>query len=402
VTLTAALTADDSMPWDNERSALIEVPPKQPVTLLSQDRFVKLALDPSEGKLAEWPLTVNTSARLTGRENVAIQILSSWPDTQQSVALRDFARSGRNVVLFIQPGLEEFWQSLPPAAKEALRELLPSSPGNRAAAAGAMRAAVADANDPLVEGLTDDRFQLRAITLRHIVPFATIDARTTTVLNAVAVDPVAGSRPQGLLFRKRIGSGVCYTVATTPDPRFTNLATHPTFLPLLVRMCLRTASQSTAQNLDLAQPLALDAAAFAGVGELQIDGPQHEQYRIKPTTDTAGRRQFVFAQTDHAGLYTWRNVADGAPLAMANVQPPAAESELSYRPAPSIAASPETVIATNMAELQTKIARQSEPEPRWSTPIAIVLLLLCLEALIGSASAGRRAAPSRAFVPTTS
>jgi len=369
------------------------------VTLLSADRFVKLALDPSEGKSAEWPLMVNSATRLTGKENVAVEILWTWPDAQQATALRDFARSGHSVILFLQPGLEESWPSLPTATKDALLDLLPSAPGNPTNP-GTMHAAVADANDPLLEGLTDERFQLRSITLRRIVPFtAAADARTTAVLNAVAADPAAAAHPLGLLFRKHIAAGVCYTIATTPDPRFTNLATHPTFLPLLVRMCLHTASQSTAQNIELGQPLALDAAAYPGVAELQLDGPRHEQYRITPTTDSTGQRHFVFAQTDHAGLYTWRNAADGSPIAMANVQPPAAESELVYRPAQSLASSPDTVIATSAAELQSKIAKQSEPEPRWSTPIAIVLLLLCFEALMGSLASARRAPPARAFVP---
>ena len=48
-------------------------------------------------------------------------------------------------------------------------------------------------------------------------------------------------RPKiGLLFRKPVGEGQVFTFATLPDSRFTNLATHPIFLPMLVRLALQS------------------------------------------------------------------------------------------------------------------------------------------------------------------
>lgn len=58
------------------------------------------------------------------------------------------------------------------------------------------------------------------------------------------------------------------------------------------------------------------------------------------------------------------------------------------------------MIARSVAELKSKVSSLSEPEPKWAMPIAIVLLLLCAEALMGSLSRLWKAPSLRAFVPT--
>lgn len=403
IMLSGALTADDALAWDHQRGQLIEVPPKQTVTVLSQaapssaERFVKLALDPSEGKLKEWPIAVQTAANLTGRENVAVAILSRWPDASQAVALRDFARAGHNLVVFLEPGLEDSWASLPATEQATLTDLLPSTPIKRASAS-LCKAAIADANDPLLEGLTDERYQIGAITVRQIVPMSA-EGSSSAVLNAVPVDPMTGSRSTGLLYRKPIGDGICFTLATAPASRFTNFATHPTFLPLLVRMALRGPGESAAHNVDLGQPLVLNGSVAPAENELQIESPQHAQYRVK-ALDTPAGRQFVFNEAAAPGLYIWRKINDNQTLAMTNVQLPASEAELTYRTASTVAPPGDsTVVATNLAQLQGKVAKLNEGEPQWSVPIAIVMFLLCLEALMGSAAKVWKPTALRAFMP---
>jgi Aerotolerance regulator N-terminal len=400
--LTGTLTADDAMAWDHQRSQLIEVPPKQKVAVLSQiaspaERFVKLALDPAEGKLDEWPLNVKMQTDLTGQENVAVAVLSRWPDARHAIALRDFARGGKSVILFLDPGLEDSWASLDAGTKAALGDLLPSPPLTRPGTTPS-RVAVADATDPLLEGLTDERFQLNAITVRKLVPMSA-EGTATAVLNAVPADPTTGSRTQGLLYRKPVGSGVCFTIATAPDLRDTNFATHPTFLPLLVRMALPNPGQSSAQNVELGQAISLNGSTYPAENELQIEGPQHEQYRVKAIDMPTGR-QFIFDQANEPGIYTWRKVNDTQTLALTNVQLPASEAELAYRPAASVAAPGDsTIVATSISELAGKVNKLNEGEPQWSTPIAIVMFLLCLEALMGSASKLWKPAALRAFLP---
>jgi hypothetical protein len=50
----------------------------------------------------------------------------------------------------------------------------------------------------------------------------------------------------------------------------------------------------------------------------------------------------------------------------------------------------DAVVANGITDLRMKLDKRNQPEPQWSMPIAIVLLLLCLEALIGSGRAAKK------------
>ncbi len=404
VSLSAELTADDAMQWDNSRSQLVEIPPRQRVGMLQQlpvtagQKFLTLALDPSEGKQTDWPLQLAPVTTPGERDNAVVAVLKRWPDYRLAASLRDFANAGHNVLLFLSPELQRSWSDVAPATRDVLADLLPSAPSPSSNAA-VFHAAVGDGRDPLLAGLTDDKFQLSAVIVRQMVPLLA-EGRSTLVLNAVPIDSIAGARPQGLLFRKPVGQGVCFTVATSPDPQYTNFATHPTFLPLMVRTCLKTAEQSAGLNVELGHPLVLDAGGFPGVSALQIESPQHENYRV-PAVTVGDRTQFVFDKAVTPGLYTWRTPSGSAAVAMTNVQLPADESNLTYRDAATLApAGPDTVVATSLADFSGKVTHLTAPQPLWSTPLAIVLFLICLEALMGSWSKTWKPPTLTAFVPT--
>ena len=382
IQITAKLAADDAMPWDNQRTEFVQIPPRQNVTILSQEaspaaRFIQLALDPSEGGLSDWPLSVKTGTSVTNR---SVAVFTHWPCPAIAAALANSARHGGNVILFLQPGLQSTWAAIPTDEKISLGELLPSAPIERAGET-VCNVAIADATDPLLEGITDQRYQWGSIVVRQLTPLSA-DRNATTILNAAPLDPLPGSRLRGLLFRKPVGAGVCFTMATLPEPPYTNFATHPTFLPLLVRMALANPS-AKAQNVELGQPLTLDAP---GETQIQIQGPQHELYRINSADG-----HFVFPDAAEPGIYSWQKIAGDQTLAMTNVQLPADESLLTYRSPQSLAPpGPGVVIATSVAQFQSKIADLNAPQPRWSGPIAIVMFLLCIEALMGSAARPRK------------
>lgn len=70
---------------------------------------------------------------------------------------------------------------------------------------------------------------------------------------------------------------------------------------------------------------------------------------------------------------------------MTRVQPSAAESELGYRAAEQVVATDEfTIVVRSYDALRDKLQSLAEPSPRWSTPIALVLLFLCAEAALGA------------------
>jgi hypothetical protein len=403
--LTAQFTAGDSMDWDNRRTRLVEVPPKQLVGVMqipgstrsASERVLMLALDPSEGKLSEWPLAVSKVTTPGSKDDDIVVAMAHWPDALTATALKNFASLGHTVILFLSPGLERSWPGLPQSEQDALSALLPSPPIQRPGSS-ISRVAVADSRDPILQGLLDEKFQLNAIVVRQLVPLAA-SGNAWTILNAVPADPGPGSRVQGLLFRKQVGRGVCFTCATLPDAQFTNLATHPTFLPLLVRMALKSPEQAMGQNVELGQPLVLDGSTFPGESELEILDPGKAPYRVKIAAGEGGR-QFVFDGADKPGLYQWRHVNNPEVIAIANVQLPAAESDLIYHPAQSVAPpGPNTVLASSIGELQAKMANLAAPKPQWALPLSIVMLLLCLEALMGSWPKLWQPNALRAFLP---
>jgi hypothetical protein len=395
--LNASIPQGDEMPWDNQRPQLIELPPRQKVALLTgpnpppSARFIKLALDPSEGRSTGWPVEVTNA--IAHDVSCAVVPLGAWPDLATSTKLRDLARGGGTVVLFVQPGLEETWAKVDKSTQAVLKELLPSEPLTVPMPSNSMRAGVTNEtlNDPLMDGLTDEKFQLNAIVARRMVPFSSADQSVVTLLR-MTQDEKTATTGRGFVFRRSAGTGSVYTIATLPDARHTNLATHPVFLPLLVRMALRSGTAAD-PNVELGKPLTLPGSYAVDVGELQIETPSKATYVVPQSRDDAGRR-FEFTQATEAGLYAWRVPGRSDPVAWTNVQLPAAEAELKYRDAATIApqspadgvlgAAPNVVIVRSVEDLNAKIAAISQPQPRWTTPIALVLALLCAEAFLGS------------------
>lgn len=393
--MTASLQADDALSWDNTRTQLVEVPPRQVVTVLGDsvqspaERFLRLALDPSEGKLPSWPIDLRRGMDLSGKEGAAVAMLTQWPDAARAAYLRQFARDGGVLLLCLQPGLEESWPTLSDAQRTAIADLLPSSPQAAPSRGGIYRGAAAPAQQSLLKGLLDDQSQLSTLAVRRFVPFSVADGSVSAILSIAPATPAPGARSHGLLFRRVVGSGLVYTLATLPDARHTNLATHPLFLPLMVSLCLRPAHLGDAQNAELGTPLVISGARYAGLSQVEIEGPQRDVYVLKPTsegTPSRGRR-FIFDRAVAPGVYTWRTPGERPTLAVTNVQLPASESELIYRPAQSIApAGPDTIIVRSLPELESHMASISQPQPHWSGPLALVLFLLCLEMLMGSMS----------------
>ncbi|HWE04640.1 MAG TPA: BatA domain-containing protein [Tepidisphaeraceae bacterium] len=389
--LKASFQDDDDMAWDNTRSQLIETPPQQSVTFLgnpaagNMQRAVWLALDPSEGTHPDgWSLKVKQGKDISPDASAAVMLADEWPDAAHVARLISFVRGGGTLVLFLRPGLEETWPKLPDNQKAALKSILPSEPivVNVALYSSV---AVAAQQDPLLAGFADERFQIHSMVVRRIVPFSG-DPQATLLLNCFPRDPGPGLHSQGLLYRKPVGAGQVYTVATLPGGDYSNIATHPLFLPLMVRMCQRSAGRGDAQNIELGQSLTLIGRQFEAFDSMTLQGPAGDTTIVK-ASHAGGVTQFPFGAANAPGLYSWLKPGGAEPMAITNVQLPSNESELFYSPPPSLVEPGDNVmIARSVAELHTKVANLGEPEPKWTMPIAIVLLMLCVEALMASLS----------------
>ena len=383
VQLKASLSGSDDLPWDDSRALLVGVPPRQVVRLISPatstvaDRTIGLALDPNEGHDSVWPLDVRRGT-LDSSDRAAVVVAAQWPGESLAHQLFDLAQGGGSVVLFLQPGIEQSWSAISDAQRAELDEVLPGTPILTGNSGGAI--VPTSDHEPLLAGLTDDKGAFPQGRVKRLTPFD-VAPDAATILGIASEE--SSSRPHGLLYRKSIGRGIVYTFATWPDAIDSGLATNPAFLPLLVRMCLPVASASSASNVELGQPVVFDTTALNNQS-LTLQAPDGGTYSIAPTVTKSGK-QFRFDRATQPGLYIWRTSANADPVAATNVQLPAAESELVYRrPGEVIAPAANAIVATSLDDLRSRAAVLAAPQPQWSGPIAIVLLLICFETLMAS------------------
>lgn len=133
--ITARLQGEDPMPWDDARTLAIELPPQQRVLvwdaeadLAAPQRIVRLALDPGEGRLANWPLRLEAGSAIRDGQNAIVALLEQAPSPAVAAAWRDFVSAGGKLVLLLKPGIESTWASAPAESRTILEGLLPSAP----------------------------------------------------------------------------------------------------------------------------------------------------------------------------------------------------------------------------------------------------------------------------------
>lgn len=392
VVLTAQIPKDDDLMWDNSRSQLVELPPKQEVTFIDAptqpeaSRFIDLALDPYQDPARPWPLRVKTQKDLTGQEQVVVYPITRWPSQEQLGRIVSFVKAGNTAVILLQPGLEQSFNGLSAEQKSLLGGILPSTPvaslaGGGSAGVGLFRPVTPSKADPILDDVADPSMHLEQCTIRRFVPFSPPTepgVSTLVYLSPKDADSRVGSF--GLYYRRAVGAGVVYTFATLPDRRYVNPPTHPFFPIQLIKSCLPSAGSGQAQNVEIGQPLVLAGGRLAGVEEMEIQAPGDVRYRVKKEDGL-----FTFKGTSEAGLYLWRKPGQDEVLAAANVQLPSAESDLIYRGAQTVVPAGENVVVVHSySELVSHLAQLERPQPEWTVPLAIVLVLMCMEAMLGS------------------
>lgn len=396
VWVTARLQGEDAMPWDDTRSRLVGVPLQGTVALLnlgasaSSERYVSLALDPNEGALANWPLKVKQIQHLTGNESAIVALLSQWPDEPTTSALQQVAGRGGVVLLMLQPGLEGTWAALPEPQRDALTKLMGAAPQQLSGPSARYQVNVATATSSgstIFAGLSDGTTPLTPIQVQRLVPLVRNDAASRVVLSAEPASTVGQSRPQPWLVEHKAGQGRVYTLASLPDRGFTDLPLHPAFVPMLVRITLAAAASSPVQNIALGQMLLVRPNSPQQQIELQL--PDGGRQLVPPSDGNI----YTFGPVHELGEYRWFAQSDkpsspddnGKLIAVGNVQPPSTESVLDYRPADQIVpADDSTLIVRSYDELQQHLSKMTQPQPKWTIPIAIVLVLLCAEAAVGA------------------
>jgi hypothetical protein len=344
--------------------------------------MIRLALDPSQGGQSAWPIVLQDGAP-SWNEALIVAILNEWPDAATVDRLTNYVQGGGSLVLFIQPGVEDSWASLDPSRQTALAELLPSAPLPAAATDASYHASILRPNDPVLADIGDPREAEGRLVVTRLVRFAPSDSAVTAIINAAPNDPDSPAKLTGLLWRRALGAGQIYTWATLPDRTCGNLRVWDLFPPAMVNSVGQSAAQEVTLNADLGQPLILPGEGVPAGAEVDLVPPGQEAVKVSRSGD-----RYVFGDTSVPGLYAWRWAdasGQSGSLGWSNVSPSAAEARLLYRPLSEIAGSDATVIAGHsLDEIRQHLADLDEPHPQWSGPIALVLLLLCVESLLGA------------------
>jgi hypothetical protein len=387
--ITANLTSTEPLPWAATRSELVRISPRQTTAVLSigwpnpqTERLIRLALDPSEGAQTAWPIQVH-AAPPKWDESMIVALLDQWPDQPTLDEMQKFVRAGGSLVLFVQPGLEDSWKTLDAVRQQSLSGLLPSPPQPPPAVGVIFHAGIVRPNDEILADIGSAPDAPARLVITRLMRFAPGDSQINAIINAVPSESDTGSASSGLLWSRRVGDGRVYTWATMPDRSCGNLRVWEIFPPSLVNAARSGAMQQKNVNIEPGQSLTIAASNVPDGAEVDIQPPGQEPVRVNRIND-----QYVFADTSALGVYAWqwRNaIGQTGALGWANVQPPAAEADLRYRPLKELAPdAANTLAAHSLDEVRQRLQAMEEPRPQWTTPIAVVLVLLCVEALLGA------------------
>jgi hypothetical protein len=387
--VTARLNGEEPLPWAGTRSELVRIPPRLGAAILEVGRpnpvtvrLIRLALDPSEGARAAWPVALHEGSPMWN-EGLVIAVLSEWPDEATVRRMGDFVRGGGSLLVFVQPGLEDSWSSLSPARQTALTALLPSAPlpPGKETGQSSYHASIVRAADPILSDIGNAREAEGRLVVTRLVKFAAGDSSVVAIINAAPNDPDSGDSLTGLLWRRNLGGGVIYTWGTVPDRTCGNLRVWDIFPPSLVNAARGRASNGSAINVELGVPLTWAASDVPAGAEVDVTPPRGAAAEVARKGD-----KFIFADAMIPGLYawTWRNSGgNSGVLGWTNAQIPAEEARLEYRPISEIA-SPAVLSGHSLGEIRERLTEMNQPRPQWTWPIAVVLLLLCVEGLLGA------------------
>jgi hypothetical protein len=341
-------------------------------------------------------------------QTAAVIMVTEWPDAARVRKLLDFANRGGNVILLLQPGLETGWAKLSGAAQQTLLELLPGEPvaaltGGAAAGSGQFVPVPPSSGEPdaLVRDMLES-LRREPPVIHRFVPLAqSTDPAVTTLLYLAPRFGDARSAQFGFWFRRSVGAGAVFTIASLPESRYMSPRVPWTYPMQLVKSCMRPPNRGDAQNVEIGTSisLSLNAHHVTNPAGIRLVTPKDEAYEFSPERE-GGRftlddrtGTLSFAGTFDPGIYRWYLPGQTEPVAVANVQCPAADSEMMYREAESVLApGPRSVIVRRegsepyLDRLKEEMKKVSDPVHIWTWFIAVVLVLVCLEALLSSMS----------------
>ena len=189
-----------------------------------------------------------------------------------------------------------------------------------------------------------------------------------------------------LLVEHTLGHGRIYTFLTSPGGGWTNLATTPAFLPMMVRIALGSAGTlSRLTSYEPGQLVSIPVSSKNTHLSVNVNVPgSNVPVNVQSAPGSDGRPQWLFRDSRLAGLYTWESF-DRQKHGSFVVNNPSAEVDLRAAPAKALAVEAMVklppIIAPTARQLQTLLAKNSQGSSLMPGILALVLILAVIEAL---------------------
>ncbi len=399
-----AIEEDDALPNDNVRRFSVEVGERvnalvvrgdgEPAGDLERIRMLMLALDPDDGADPAWsvrrkliPLAELTPAALAGAGAVFFADVPSFTG-EQADRVQAFVRAGGAAMFFLGPDVnpanytDVFVQRLP-----AFGGLLPGrierAVGQVGTSAGAALCRQ-NLQHRYLAGLYETAGDYPDVLVQRHYRFGGNIATAEAVLTTPAGDRI--------LAAKNYGDGRVAVLATTASVEWNNLPTTALLLPIVERICLEAGERSTGDQsypagaavrirprATLPEKAAVNVSTPDGTVEalpLTKDGPQHA---------------VVFRKTDQLGEYRWQVVGAGpetpgaAGTFVTNMD--GVETDLQPTTPAAIAGvvgPADVYCAKSLHAVNALATKEAGGDRLWDRVIALVILLLVIEAVIAN------------------
>ena len=400
-----AINEPDDLPLDNVRHFCLDIADRVGTVLVREGgqlggpfdpaMVLQLALDPFEGAAAPWSLELQTlRPDQLGRDVLAkaqAALLTDVPrfTAAQADELERFVRRGGTAVFFLGPAVEA--QNYNEQFVERFAEaggLLPGRIGKPigqvAQTADAIRA-VKDLTHPYLAGLYETTPDYPEVLVQRYFRLATGVGGVEKILSTPSGDP--------LLAAKNYGAGRVVLWATTASPEWNDLATDTLLLSITARICL-AAGEQLGRDHTYTQGAAVTIRPRAPVGAnaaINVSGPEGAPEILSLAVGEGGPAA-TFTKTDKPGVYEWQlagadaTAGEGAKGSFVT-NPDGVESDLVRMDPAALTAQlqpAEVFVGQSLTEVHAAAAKAATGDPLWDRLLAVVILLLVVEAVVAN------------------
>lgn len=384
----SAVLPDDRLQVDNRRDLVVAVKPQTRVVTVEDSsgaaRLVKLSLAPdsaeSKNNSASRPLVVETwsSFDLQSRPltdvGAVVLVDVAEVNTTTFTKLRSYVDAGGSLLLLVGPRTGATSWNQPEQSFSQLVGLKLQEPST----VGDWHIDPLNYSSPIARPFANylDAGLLTTPIFRYWKT-SPIDSAAGNMVIDLALDS-----GDPFLVRTAIGEGWSAVMLSAPQSgsnasdesmNWNAMATWPSFVPIMQKALETLVGGSEGQmNLLVGQPLRGSTTSITPALELVVDRPDNSQSRLTvPAPAGVGRRAWVYAATDRAGIYkvslsdndgtstAMQAVENDRPIAV-NIQPDQSDMLSLSTAALGLAAGPQTSATTNSAVVPLENHRPNE------------------------------------------